>query len=87
MEVIELRRLPRQMLERPVVTFDKGGRGDLDQIPEHEAALDEAFHGLSHFAMMTITGIFFVPMLSPLPHTNHPHEAHTYLMEEHCSCL
>ena len=36
----------RQMLERPVIAFDKGGRGDLDQVPEHEPALDEAFHFL-----------------------------------------
>ena len=32
------------MLERAVVAFDKGGRGDLDQVPEHQTALDEAFH-------------------------------------------
>ena len=50
-EIVELRCLPSKVLERAVVAFDKGGRGDLDQVPEHQTALDEAFHVHSAFAL------------------------------------
>jgi hypothetical protein len=44
-EIGEGGRLAGKVLERAVVAFDKGGGGDLDQVPEHEAVGDEAFHG------------------------------------------
>ena len=43
----------RQMLERPVGAFDKGGRRNLDKVPEHEAALDEAFHLVSQYPLVS----------------------------------
>jgi hypothetical protein len=34
-----------EVFERTVVPLDQSGRGDMEQVAEHEAALDEAFHG------------------------------------------
>ena len=45
MKIGQGRGLARQMLKRPVIAFDKGRRGHLDEVAEHQASGDEAFHG------------------------------------------
>jgi hypothetical protein len=46
MKILERGFLARKMLERPVVAVDELRRGDLDEVPEHEALCDEAVHCL-----------------------------------------
>ena len=43
-EIGEFRGFSGEVFERAVVPLDQGGRGDMEEVAEHEAALDEAFH-------------------------------------------
>ena len=44
MKVRKLRHMPRQGLHRPFVAINQRRRGHLDQIAEHQALFDQAFH-------------------------------------------